>query len=73
MPLARSVAYSASVSSSRVQADVEGERLRALVQPVEVPVEEHRMPAMDPQALPHAVAEHEPGVEHRHHRLRPGA
>ena len=30
------------------------------------------MATADPQALPDAVAEHEAGVEHRHHRAFPG-
>ena len=52
--------------------DVEGDGGRALVEPVEVALEEHRVAAVRPQALPYAVAEHEAGVEHRHHRLGPG-
>ena len=54
------------------QADVERQRLGPLEEPVEVPVEEHGVAAVHPQPLPHPVAEHEPGVEHRHHGLGPG-
>ena len=38
---------------------------------VEMLFEERGMAAVDAQALPYPVAEHEPGVEHRHRRLRP--
>ena len=51
------------------QADVHRDRLRALEQPIEMPVEEGEPPLVDAQPLPHAVAEHEPGIEDRHDRL----
>jgi hypothetical protein len=51
------------------EADVHRDRLGALEQPVEVLVEEGEPPLVDPQAFPHAIAEHEPGIEHRHHRF----
>ena len=51
------------------QADVHGDRLGALEQPVEMAVEEGELAPVDAQALPHAVAEHEAAIEHRHDRL----
>jgi hypothetical protein len=44
-------------------ADIEGDGCGALPQPVEVLLEEGGVPGADPQPLPHAVAEHETGVE----------
>ena len=35
-----------------------------------MPIEEREPSLMDADTLPNAVAEHEPAVEHRHHRLR---
>ena len=46
-------------------------RRGALPEPVEVLVEERRVAADDAQALPDAVAQHETGVEDRHHRALP--
>jgi len=42
------------------QADVHRNRLRALEQPIHVPVEECETPLVDAQPLPNSVAEHEP-------------
>jgi hypothetical protein len=52
-----------------IHADVQQNRFRALEQPVQVFVEEDRMAIDHAQSFPHAVAEHEPAVEHRHRRL----
>ena len=52
-----------------VQADVEQDRLGAFVQPVQVRIQEQRMPAEHAEPFPDAVAKHETAVEHRHHRL----
>ena len=59
-----------SVSSLAGQADVEHDRGGALPEPVEVLVEERRVPVGDAQALPHPVAEHEAGVEDADDGLR---
>ncbi len=46
------------------QADVDAQHLGAVPQAVEVLVEEGDAPAVEPEALPDAVAEHEAGIEH---------
>ena len=51
------------------QADIHRDRLGALEQSVEMAVEEGDSSLVDPQALPHPVAEHEAGIEHRDGRL----
>jgi hypothetical protein len=51
------------------QSDVHGDRLGAFEQAIEMKVEEGDPPLVDAQTLPHAVAEDEARIEHRHHRL----
>jgi hypothetical protein len=49
-------------------ADVEHDRLGALVQAVEMPLQESGMAGPHAQPLPYAVADDEPRIEHRHDR-----
>ena len=51
------------------QADVDAQHLRPVPQPVEMAVEKGDAPVDEAQALPHAVAEHEAGIEHGDLRL----
>jgi hypothetical protein len=52
-----------------VHADIEVDRLGGFIQTIEMGREEGNPPAMHPQSLPYSIAEDEPGVEHRNHRL----
>ena len=52
-------------------ADVEGYSLRPLEEAVEVEVQQRQLAVVQPDALPHAVAHEEPGVEDRDPGLRP--
>ena len=53
-----------------VKTDVQVDRLRRLEQPRQVRIEEGDAPLVHAQALPDAIPQDEPGVEHRDHRLR---
>jgi hypothetical protein len=65
----RSGAYQGIGHALAIEADVEPDLRGAAEQPVEVLVEEGK-PAVDhPEPFPDAVAEHEAGIEHRHHGL----
>ena len=50
-------------------ADIQRDGLGALVQAIQMRIQEQRLATMHAQAFPDAVAEHETGVEHRHHRF----
>ena len=54
-----------------IHADIQRDRFRALVQPVEVFVEKDRVPVDHPQTFPHAIAQHETAVEYRHRGFGP--
>ena len=47
-------------------------KARVSAPPVEVGVQEHQPPPVQPQPLPDPVADHEAGVEHRHLRVLAG-
>jgi len=53
-----------------VQADIEIDRLGGLVQALEMRREKGNAAVMDPQALPHPIAEDEARIEDRNDRLR---
>lgn len=61
-----------TVSRCTGQADVDRDRVRACVQPIQMRLKKGRMTAADPQPLPHAVAEDEAGIEDRDHGPCPG-
>ena len=50
-------------------ADIEGDILQPRVQPLQMGLKEQQPAVVQPQPLPHPVAQHEAGVEHRHPRL----
>ena len=72
MPLAAIVSLQRSADLLPRHPDVEPDRARAPEEAVEVGVGERKLPAVDAEALPDAVAEAEPGVEHGHDGLAPG-
>lgn len=50
-------------------ADIHVDGLGALPQPIEMLIEEGDAAGVDAQAFPHAITQHEAGIEHAHHRL----
>ena len=49
-----------------IEADVDHQHLGAIVKAIEMLVEERETAVDEPQSFPHAIAEHEARVEHRH-------